>query len=128
MPMLTIVFGGLLIVLGVVGFVLTGSEHPTALIPAFAGILFEICGGIAMIPGARKHAMHAAVMVGLFGFLAATIQLVRALTASTPQTMMKLISLGGMASLTLLFVLLCVRSFINARRGSVPSPTGRGLG
>jgi hypothetical protein len=116
---LTIVLGGLLVVLGVVGFVLTGSEHVTALIPAFAGVLFVICGGVAMIPAARKHAMHAAAALALLGFAGTVpgiIKLVKWGTGTLPDRPAAVVSQSIMASLTLLFVVLCVRSFINARR------------
>jgi hypothetical protein len=113
------VFGGMLVVLGVVGYVLTGSEHPTALIPAGAGILFVICGGLAMMPAARKHAMHAAAALALLGFLGTVpgiIKLVKWQFGTVPARPAAVVSQSIMALLTLLFVLLCVRSFINARR------------
>ena len=121
MPMLTIVLGGLLVLLGVVGFVMTGSEHYTALIPAFAGILFVLCGGIAMLPNARKHAMHAAAALALIGFVGTVpgiIKLIQWGAGSVPARPAAVVSQAIMAGLTLLFVALCVRSFIHARRGA----------
>ena len=43
----TILFGVLLGITGVVGFYQSGAKHPTALIPAFIGIPMFVCGIIA---------------------------------------------------------------------------------
>ena len=40
MAKLTIGFGVLLVLLGIAGFVYTGSTHPTALIPCVIGLFF----------------------------------------------------------------------------------------
>ncbi len=114
MAKLTIVIGGLLIALGVVGFAIpgpTGARSWTALIPAFAGALMEVFGALALNPKFRMHAMHGAVLISLLAFLAA----VGALIARRP-TGMALFSMSAMAVLTGLHVALSVRSFINARR------------
>ena len=47
MQRLTLVIGGILVVLGVVAYVATGAASVTALIPAFVGLLLVICGLIA---------------------------------------------------------------------------------
>jgi hypothetical protein len=51
----------------------------TALIPAFFGLPLVILGVLALQEGWRKHAMHAAVVVGLIGFLGGAFSLVRPL-------------------------------------------------
>ena len=71
MPLTTRLFGLILIVLGVASYVVTGRTSVTALIPAFFGAVLVICALIARNEAARKHAMHAAVAVGLIGALAA---------------------------------------------------------
>src|ERR1700732_219076 len=70
MANVTLLFAGLLILLGLVGFFATGSQHPTALIPAGAGLLLGLCGLLARKPERRKLFMHVAVTLGLLGFLA----------------------------------------------------------
>jgi hypothetical protein len=60
--------------------------------------------------------MHLAVIFGLLGFLAAAGRLIGALASGRTLTPMAATSLGLMALLTGVFVVLCVRSFINARR------------
>ena len=48
----------------------SGGAAVTALIPAFVGGVLLLLGLIALSEGARKHAMHGAAMIGLLGFLA----------------------------------------------------------
>ncbi|HTL28757.1 MAG TPA: hypothetical protein VL282_06045 [Tepidisphaeraceae bacterium] len=113
MPKVAVLIGALLIVLGVWSYMSAPVEHrsPTALIPAGEGLLLAICGAIAMKPNLRMHAMHVAAMVGTFGLLAA----LGALIARRPQGI-ALFSMSAMALLSLIFTVLCVRSFIVARR------------
>ena len=69
MVRLTFVFATLLIVLGLVAyFGLSGdTKSVTALIPAFAGVLFALVGVVALKPGLRKHAMHASMLLAVLG-------------------------------------------------------------
>ncbi len=73
MAKVTLVFAGLLIVLGLVGFLGTGSQHPTALIPTWFGVALGLFGWMAMSPSEkrRKLFMHINVTIGLLGFLGA---------------------------------------------------------
>jgi len=58
----------ILIVLGVASYQLTGRTSLTAMIPAFFGVVLLVCAFVARSSeAARKHAMHAAVAVGLLG-------------------------------------------------------------
>ncbi len=111
-------FGLLLIALGLGAFVGTGSIHFTALIPAGFGLPLLLCGIIAAkAPALRMHVMHVAALVGLLGTagglgmslpkLLKGAELVRPIA-----TYLQL----GMGVLCLLFVALCVKSFIAARR------------
>jgi hypothetical protein len=119
------VLGGLLIVLGVAGFVVTGSQHYTALIPSWFGIAFMLLGGLALNPSARKHAMHAAAALALLAFVftvSGWIGMIKWASGSTPERPAAVVSKSLMALLTLLFVALCVRSFIHARRSAGALP------
>ena len=69
MALTTIVLGAFLSLVGVVGFVATGLEHFTALIPAGFGIAFLVLGVLARQDKLRMHVMHLAVLFGLVGFL-----------------------------------------------------------
>ena len=110
----TIVFGILLILLGVIPYLM--ARQPTALIPAGVGLLLLVCGLIARNDRLRKHAMHAAVVFGLLGFLAAVGRLGMVFARGGRPTPLSGTSLGLMALLTGVFVVMCVRSFIAARR------------
>jgi len=118
MAKLTIVFGILLIMLALVGFIGTGSAHPTALIPAVLGLFFIIFGVLANSPDTKKRMlwMHISVTVALLSFLGtipADLRLVRGDLAPHPAAIEEK---GAMSLLCLIYVLFCVRSFIQARR------------
>ena len=115
MPATTRYFGLILIVLGVASYVLTGRTSLTALIPALFGAVLVICALVARNEAARKHAMHAAVAVGLIGALAALGRGVPAALdggATRPAVLSQLI----MGVLLLIYVALGVQSFIAARK------------
>jgi hypothetical protein len=116
----TILFGVLLLALGGGFFFGTGSEHFTALIPAAFGLVFIVLGALARQDNLRKHVMHAAAALGLIGVIVPLVQVVRKLSPSTlenPAAIEQLL----MAVLCALFVALCVRSFIIARRSRAQS-------
>ena len=120
MAKLTIVFGVVLIALGSWGFFATGSEHPTALIPAYFGLALSWSGGLALAqPAKRALWMHVAVTAGLLGFLGAgamaTVEMVKAHGGPLAHPV-AVEAQGAMAVICLVFVGLCVRSFIAARR------------
>ena len=124
MPRLTIVLGVLLILIAIAGFVATGSSHPTALIPGGIGILFCIFGAIALSPDPKRRMlwMHIAVTVALLLFLGTiksdinVMQLAKGATFPHPVAIEEK---AAMSLLCLLYVLLAMRSFINARRTRV---------
>jgi len=115
----TILFGVLLIALGGVGYVGSGMESPTALIPALFGVLLVVAGAIARNEARRKHAMHAAAVVGLLGFLGSAsglADLPALLGGGEVARPMAVASRSAMAVLSIVFVGLCVKSFIDARK------------
>jgi hypothetical protein len=123
MARLTLYFGAILIAIGIYFFITTGSTHPTALIPAWFGLALGILGLLANSGDARKRMlyMHIAVTIALLGFLFPGFMAVKDLVkahadqmplAHPPAVHEQLL----MAILCLIFVLLCVRSFIAARR------------
>ncbi len=121
MAKLTIGFGTLLILLGIVGYVATGSEHPTALIPSILGIFFIFFGVMANTDNTKKRMlwMHVSVTVAALGFLSMipadidVIRLSRGVYFPYPAAVEEK---AVMSLLCLLYVLFCVRSFIAARR------------
>ncbi|HUA96964.1 MAG TPA: hypothetical protein VMA34_01400 [Terracidiphilus sp.] len=122
MAKVTLVFAGLLIALGLIGYFGTGSIHPTALIPTWFGAALGLFGLLAISPdaGRRKLFMHINVTIGLVGFIGAVVVAIQgyagATSAGKPPEMIALESKLTMAGLLLIYVLMCVRSFIAARR------------
>ena len=121
MARITIGFGIVLIILGVGSYFGTGRESITAMIPAFFGVPLLILGVLALKPAARKIAMHIAVVLGLLG-IAGTVrgllQLPAVVTGGEVERPAAVVVQSVMALLCLVFVVLCVRSFIHARRST----------
>jgi hypothetical protein len=113
---MSLLFGGLLVLTGVGGYAAYGS--PTALIPVGFGVLLGICGLVARKEHLRKHAMHAAAAVALLGFLPSVRGLlgVPALLAGQAARPGAVVLQSVMAILCLGFLVVAVRSFIQARR------------
>ena len=118
MPSTTLTFAFAYLVLGIGGFVLTGSTHKTALIPCFFGVLFLIFGLLARKDNLRKHAMHAAVLVALLALLgtAKALAYLPDLFRGTSEKPAAVITQSLNAGLSILYIFLAVRSFIQARR------------
>ena len=135
MAKVTIVFGIILIGLGLVAYFgstpksspqsevtqldgdgAIGRKLPiTALIPAFFGAPLLVCGLIAMRENLLKHAMHAAAMIGLLGSLGGLSNSIRGILKDVPNYR----SVGYsfvMGVICTVFVALCIRSFIQARK------------
>jgi hypothetical protein len=116
---ITIGFAVLLILLGIIGFVATGSIHYTALIPTWAGLVFLLLGVLALRDNLRKHAMHAAALLAVIGFAATAGGLVgtgRWMMGQQVERLPAQISKGVMSLLCVVYVALCVRSFLDARK------------
>jgi tetrahydromethanopterin S-methyltransferase subunit C len=118
MPSTSIACGTLLILIGILGYingVMTGHASFTALIPAIFGIVLLLLGVFARkSEGMRKHLMHAAVVVALLGFIATAGRLVSKIGELTYSA--AVVSQVSMALVCLLFVILGVKSFADARR------------
>lgn len=143
MAKITIFFGMLLIGLGVLGYAGSGTPQAnissetttetdaapatepakkpvTALIPAFVGITLLLCGVIALKESLLKHAMHGAAVVGLLGALAGAgrgaMGLGKFFSGDPSLNQRSFIFVWLMALICGVFVMLCVRSFIAARK------------
>ena len=125
MAKVTLVFAVLLIILGLAGYLGTGSQHSTALIPAWFGLALGFGGLLAISPSEsrRKLFMHINVTVGLIGFIGAAWRAVtsygHARSAGIEPDKIALGAQAIMAGLLLIFVLLCIKSFIDVRRARV---------
>ncbi len=87
----------------------------TALIPTAFGVVLAALGRLARDDAKRKLVMHIAVTVGLVGLVGALIRPIRAYNAGASVNFATIMQLTMAAALGI-FVVLCVRSFINARR------------
>jgi hypothetical protein len=117
---LTIWFGVLLALVSLGFWVGMGRTVTAALHPAGVGVLLILCGALASTENPKKRMlwMHIAVTFGLIGFLLtgirAGIQLVRGTAMSiNPMAFEERVVV---ALICLVYVALCVRSFIAARR------------
>ena len=119
MPQTAVVFGVLLCLVGVGFYAGTGGASLTALIPAFIGLPLVVAGALARREAWRRHAMHAAALLGTLGGLGSLRGAVKlpALLAGTEVARPAAVAAQAItALLCLVFVALCVRSFVNARR------------
>ena len=122
MAKVTLVFAVLLAALGLGSYLATGSQHPTALIPLWFGLALGLFGWMAISPDEkrRKLFMHINVTIGLIGFIGAAWRAVQStLHAHAQGTEPDNIAVGAqiaMAALLLIYVVMCVKSFIDVRR------------
>jgi L-asparagine transporter-like permease len=132
MAKLAMLFGVLVALVGVAGYIATHFWH--ALIPVVLGVLLILLGLVANTEDVKRRmlAMHIVVTVALLGFLGTIpglIAMVGFLTGTHQETANEHIEVGALSVhklaaevqsatsvLCLIFVLLCVRSFIAARR------------
>lgn len=136
----TILFGVILIVLGLVGYF--GSEpkaaavpadgatevaaepsrSPTGLIPVIPGALLLVFGVLALKEKNLKHAMHGAAMVGLLGALAGLGKGIHGLATGGNMRATTFSLLMGVICAA--FVVMCVRSFIAAKKRRLAAEAG----
>lgn len=123
MAWLTLLFSLLLIALGVGGYgygASRGSTSVTALIPAFLGVALGLLAIIAIIKSKqRKHLMHGAVLLAILG-IAGTVggawKLLRWVGGESPARPAAVVVQSAMCGLLVLYLVLAIRSFLNARR------------
>ena len=83
MTQTTRMVGNVLAVLGIVSYLGTGRTSMTALIPAFFGVVLVGLAWLGRNEAARRHAMHAAMVVALVGIAGTASRLVPGITAGT---------------------------------------------
>lgn len=116
----TVIFGVVLVVIGLIAYFGADSDNPsvTALIPAFLGGPIILCGALAHKDNLRMHAMHGAVSIGLLGGLAAlgrgAMGIGKLFDPDAEKRAVVFVLLT--AVICLLFTFLCVKSFIDARK------------
>ena len=121
MAKITIGLGLVLIILGLGSYFGTGRESVTALIPAFFGLPLLLLGLVALKERMRTIAMIIAFVIGLLGFagtVSGLMKLPLLLTGGELDRPAAVAVQAAMAIVCFVFVLLCVWSFIKARRAS----------
>jgi Kef-type K+ transport system membrane component KefB len=117
--------GIVLILIGVAGYgygLSTGHASPTALIPAAFGLLIALLSAIGRAKESlRMHMMHVAVLIGLIGLVIPAYRVLSNIGSISLSA--AVISQLAMAVVCLIFVILCVQSFINARRERLSGDT-----
>ena len=117
----TIVTGMLLTLLGVVFYAAAfqlgaTSRSATALIPSFVGVPLILLGyGAVIKPTLRKHFIHVAVVLALLGFLASFGRLAMVMVRE-PNFGPAVIANMIMSAICITYVILAIRSFVEARR------------
>lgn len=119
MAKLSIVFGIVLILLGLISYFGISSESVTALIPSFIGIPMLVLGLLALNEKYRKHSIHGAAVLMLIGFggtISGLIKFFRMLGGEEFERPTAITVQAIMAVLCLIFLVLAIKSFIDARR------------
>ena len=121
MPKLSINIGVLLVILGFFSYIATEMVSLTALIPSLFGFVFIGLGLLSKkSDNLQKHSMHAAVLLALLGlggsFTGLRQIIVVLLGGDMPVRFTAAASQAVMAVLCILFVILGVKSFIDARK------------
>jgi uncharacterized membrane protein len=115
----SITFGIILIILGLYSYLGISSESITALIPTFLGIPVLIFGFLALNEKYLKHAMHGAAVLMLLGFggtVGGLIKFFRMLGGEVFERPAAITIQAIMALICLIFLILAIKSFIDARR------------
>ena len=114
MPKISVVFGILLSVLGLYGYFGMGRVSITALIPVFIGIPIIILGVLAFDENKIKHSMHAASVLILLGLIGSVYRLAHKIILGNIDESSIILIL--MSVLCIIFLILAVNSFIEARK------------
>jgi len=120
MAKLSIGLGIVLILLGLISYFGISSESVTALIPAFIGVPMLLLGFLALNEKYKKHAMHGAAVLMLIGFggtISGLIKFFRMIGGEVFERPSAITVQAIMAVLCLIFLILAIKSFIDARRG-----------
>ncbi len=121
MPTTAIMSGVLLILIGIIGYFFSladGNTSWTALIPAIFGIVLLFLGYAARASdGLRKHLMHAAVLLALIGFIVPLFRIISKMNDFTIS--LAILSQIAMSLICLAFVIISVKSFIDARKNRI---------
>ena len=120
MVLITRATGAILIVIGVVGYAITGGASLTALLPSVLGVPVLGLGFWAGNEARRRTAIHAALVLALLGFLGTLMNVVQlpAVLAGDEVARPQAVVVSSITALVCaVYLALGVRSFMAARRG-----------
>jgi len=119
MAKFSMVWGIILIALGLISYFGISSESITALIPAFLGIPVLILGLLALNEKYLKHAMHGIAVLMLLGFagtVSGLLKFFRMLGGELFERPSAITIQAIMAVLCLIFIFFAIKLFIDARK------------
>lgn len=119
MAKLTIVYGVIFILMGLISYFGISSESITALIPAFFGIPMLLLGWIGLNEKYLKHTMHGAailILLGFFGTIGGLIKFFKMLGGIQPERPAAVTVQAIMALFCIVFLIFAIKSFIDARK------------
>ncbi len=118
-PTFTLLIGGA-VLMGGVSTMIGDSGSILGFIACVIGFALEACGMLALVyPAARKHIMHVAILVAMFGMWNSVAPGVLP-AAGQDWTRAELVTAGSGILCTVLFAVY-LKSFVNARRGNASS-------
>ena len=119
MANLSIIYGIIFILMGLISYFGISSESITALIPAFFGIPMLVLGWLGLNEKYLKHAMHGAavlMLLGFFGTVGGLIKFFKMLAGAETARPAAVTVQAIMALMCLVFLIFAVKSFIDTRR------------
>lgn len=124
MSKLTLTIGGILVVVGVVAYVVTGAASVTALIPAIVGVVLLACGAVAGSTRFSRVGLGAAMVIALLGAAGALQNVIELpdLFAGTAEVPSAVITSTIMLVLLLFYLVMGTRALVLARRSAASSP------
>jgi uncharacterized membrane protein len=126
MARVTIGFGVALIALGVVGYLGSGADSVTALIPSFFGAVFVVLGVVGSSEQRRALTMHLAALlavIGIAGSVTGLVDLPDLVAGDDLERPWAVAVQSIMAVALVVYLVLAVRSFIAARRDRTTAST-----
>ena len=124
MPRIIFSFAVIFVLLGIGAYLITGAQSWTALIPSIFGLLLVVAGAVSL--KSLRHGGHIAALVVLLGFLGTAKSLGKVPALLSGETVERAAAVGVQAAfavLSLIFVALCVKSFLDARRARTADPS-----
>ena len=121
MAKLSIAYGVIFILMGLISYLGISSESITALIPAFFGIPMLGLGWLGLNEKYLKHAMHVAavlMLLGFFGTIGGLIKFFKMLGGIQPERPAAVTIQAIIALMSLVFLILAGKSFIDARKNT----------